>query len=433
MRVRTLAGLGALLVTCSWLALPVAARAGSGGNSPYAPPPAPGAVKRLDRALRKYVHELGRASGAYVVDLSTDLPLFASAPTVPRVPASVEKLYTTSVALLEFGPDATLSTELLGVGSTSPAGVFTGTLYLRGGGDPTFGSAAFDQAYYGTGATVQALVTNLVSAEHLTAIHGRIVGDASYLDAYPSTIESDFAFDPYMEGELSGLAFNRGVLDGGSVPVASPGAYAARELGTAFKAAGVALGRHLRYGSGVTPPTAQPLAAVTSPPMAQLIALTNTPSDNFFAEMLTKDLGARFGAGGTTAAGVSVIRRQLSRRFGLGPQFDDGSGLSRYDHTSPRQVVHLLSDMAGNPYFVDSLAISGETGTLQDEMLHTPAVGRCRAKTGTLFDVASLAGYCRAADGHILAFAFLGNDLGDPASGHAIEASMAVTLVKYRG
>ncbi|MBV9165270.1 MAG: D-alanyl-D-alanine carboxypeptidase [Solirubrobacterales bacterium] len=139
--------------------------------------------------------------------------------------------------------------------------------------------------------------------------------------------------------------------------------------------------------------------------------MTNAPSDNFLAEMLLKNLGAKLGGGGTTAAGAGVVRRAMADKFGLRPRFDDGSGLSRYDSTSPRQVVTLLRRMAGHSVFVHSLAIAGETGTLIDEMRGTSAQGRCRGKTGTLYDVASLAGYCRARDGHTLAFAFLMNRL----------------------
>jgi D-alanyl-D-alanine carboxypeptidase/D-alanyl-D-alanine-endopeptidase (penicillin-binding protein 4) len=390
-------------------------------------------VRTLARALHAGQHKLGRFSGAYVVDLTTGLPLFAIRPDSPRVPASVEKLYTTSTALLEFGPTATLSTELLGRGTESPTGVWSGTLYLRGGGDPTFGTLPFDRAWYGGGATIGALVSALQRIAHLTALQGRIVGDASYFDALPSTIESGFTFDPYMEGSLSALAFNRGLLDGGNAGVANPPVFAAAQLAAALRRAHVKVGKHPRLGAGVTPASAQLLATVQSPPMAQLIALTNTPSDNFFAETLTKDLGARFGGAGTTAAGVAVIKAELSSHFGLAPRFDDGSGLSRDDATTPRQVVSLLAQMADNPDFVNSLAVGGETGTLQHEMVGTPAQGACRGKTGTLIDVASLAGYCQAADGHTLAFAFLANRLGDPELGHQIEASMAVALARYNG
>ena len=88
---------------------------------------------------------------ATCVDLDTGQTLFSQAPNTGRLPASVEKLYTTSTALLRLGPNATFTTSVLGVGSRDPDGVWDGTLYLRGGGDPTFGSVGFDQSWYGTG------------------------------------------------------------------------------------------------------------------------------------------------------------------------------------------------------------------------------------------------------------------------------------------
>jgi serine-type D-Ala-D-Ala carboxypeptidase/endopeptidase (penicillin-binding protein 4) len=150
------------------------------------------------------------------------------------------------------------------------------------------------------------------------------------------------------------------------------------------------------------------------------------------AEMLLKGLGARFGGSGSTAAGAAVVRAQLSQSFGIHPRLDDGSGLSRDDFTTPRQVVILLSDMAQNPDFVNSLAVAGETGTMRYEMRGTVGQGRCRGKTGTFHDVASLVGYCHARDGHTLAFAFLMNSI-DSALGHATEDQMGIALAKYDG
>ena len=60
----------------------------------------------------------------------------------------MQKLYTTSTALLQFGPNGTLTTWC-SASAQMQGGTFTGTLYLRGGGDPTFGSATFDRANYG--------------------------------------------------------------------------------------------------------------------------------------------------------------------------------------------------------------------------------------------------------------------------------------------
>lgn len=184
---------------------------------------------------------------------------------------------------------------------------------------------------------------------------------------------------------------------------------------------------------GDTPKGAHLLAAVNSPHLGKLIQLTNTPSDNFFAEMLLKNLGAELAGAGTTAAGARVVHREVRTVVGINPRFDDGSGLSRHDSTSPRQVVTLLRDLSANAAFVHSLAIAGKTGTLIDEMRGTRAQGNCRGKTGTLYDVASLVGYCTARDGHRLAFAFLMNRLSNPNTGHAIEAKMAVALANYEG
>ncbi len=100
------------------------------------------AQRTLQRALTKSLRQAGRQSGAYVVDLTTGQVLFSQAANTGRLPASVEKIYTTSTALLRLGPTATFTTSILGIGSRDPSGVWDGTLYLRGGGDPTFGSVA---------------------------------------------------------------------------------------------------------------------------------------------------------------------------------------------------------------------------------------------------------------------------------------------------
>ncbi len=93
----------------------------------------------------------------------------------------MEKLYTTSTALLRFGAQARLATTVRGVGAVDGNGVWRGTLYLVGGGDPTFGSAAFDHVAYGAGATVQRLVANLTAATGISRCEGQIVGDESLL------------------------------------------------------------------------------------------------------------------------------------------------------------------------------------------------------------------------------------------------------------
>ncbi|MGH2858074.1 MAG: D-alanyl-D-alanine carboxypeptidase, partial [Solirubrobacteraceae bacterium] len=96
------------------------------------------------------------------------------------------------------------------------------------------------------------------------------------------------------------------------------------------------------------------------------------------------------------------------------------------------QVVTLLRAMAPDQVFTSSLAVAGQTGTLQDEMRGTYAQGRCRGKTGTLHSVSNVAGYCLARDGHSLAFALLMNGI-NPYYAHPIQDRMIVSLARYDG
>jgi D-alanyl-D-alanine carboxypeptidase/D-alanyl-D-alanine-endopeptidase (penicillin-binding protein 4) len=387
----------------------------------------------LTKALQTGIRAAGNASGALVVDLNTGNALFSDRSGVGRLPASVEKLYTTSTALTRFGPNRNLLTKVFGVGALDASGTWHGTLYIRGGGDPTFGSASFDNAYYGTGATMQRLVADLIRQTGIKAVSGNIAGDEGYFDSLRGTAATGYQASSEVEGLLSGLAYDRGYTSSSGTAFQShPALFAAQQFASALRAAHVNVPKRIHISSGVVPAGASLLADVHSPRMATLLRLTNAPSDNFLAEMLLKDLGASFGNGGTSAAGAAVVRAQVASSFGIHPRLDDGSGLSRYDSTSPIQVVTLLERMATNAPFLDSLAVAGETGTLQFEMQRTAAQGKCRGKTGTLSDVSNLVGYCTARDGHTLAFAFLMNSI-DPNSAHPIQDQMAVALAKYSG
>jgi serine-type D-Ala-D-Ala carboxypeptidase/endopeptidase (penicillin-binding protein 4) len=414
-------------------ATPALGQSGGGSVGQSGPPNAGTAAGRaLDGALNRGMRQAGSYSGAYVVDLNTGNVLYQRNANTGRLPASVEKIYTTTTALQRFGPNATLGTSILGVGQLRGT-TYTGTLYLRGGGDPTFGSASFDAANYGTGATVQQLAANFVRATGIRSLEGNIVADETMFDSDRGTPATGNQPSLDVEGDLSALAFDRGWASAsGNTYFPHPAVAAGQQLVSALRSAGVELPRRTSVTAGATPPGATTLASVASPSIATLIALTNGPSDNFFAEMLLKDIGARFGGAGTTAAGARVVQTQMATSFSIHPRLDDGSGLSRYDRTTPVQVVTLLRAMAGNPQFTGSLAVAGETGTLQDEMKGTYAQGRCRGKTGTLHDVSNVVGYCDARDGHMLAFAFLMNGIY-PDYAHPIQDRMGVAVAKYDG
>ena len=400
-------------------------------------PAALGATQQqsLAQTLSSGIQAAGGASAAYVVDLNTGAVLFSSGSEVGHLPASVEKLYTTSTALLRFGPNTTFSTQVLGSGSSS-GGTWHGALVLKGGGDPTFGSYSFDRANYGgRGATIQRLVKNLVRSAGIRSIQGSILADGSIFDSKRGTPATGYRSSTWVEGELDGVAYDRGWLTArGNVFQARPTLFAAQRLLDALRRAGIRVLPGTHVGAGMAPSGSPPLVHVNSPSLATLLFLTNTPSDNYLAETLLKDLGARFGGGGSTAAGAAVVRDELGRVFGIYPTLNDGSGLSRYDSTTALQVVTLLQQMAGNSAFVNSLPVAGETGTLAAVNRGTAAQGRCRGKTGTLNDVANLAGYCQARDGHTLAFAFLSDGISNPNHVHGVvQPTMTTALANYDG
>src|SRR5271154_6605811 len=292
----------------------------------------------------------GPADGAYVYDVTAKQALFSERAGAMRPPASVEKLYTATAALDLMGAPARLDTTVYGVGRLAPGGVWEGSLYLRGGGDPTFGSTSFiDSHYGGIGASVSTLVAQLVRSDAIHRITGSIEGDESYFDSLRGEPSSDYAWDPFLEGTLSALAFNRGESGASRTPPAphAPAAYAAHELWGALKGDGVSIGG--ASGAASTPAGAMQLAQVPSPTVQQLLGLMLPPSDNFFAETLVKDLGARYGGAGTTAAGAAVVSRTIAGMLCIHPQVVDGSGLSEADKTSPYQVADLLVELAPTP------------------------------------------------------------------------------------
>ena len=392
---------------------------------------AAGGLAELQSDLGHQLKLAGPHDGAYVYDLTSKQALFSQRATTLRPPASVEKLYTATAALEQMGPAARLETTVMGVGHLAPGGIWEGNLYLHGGGDPTFGSSSFIHSHYGgVGASVSTLVSQLVRTDGIHHIVGSIEGDESYFDSLRGEPSSGYAFDPFLEGTLSALAFDRGST-GSERGSHAPAAYAARQLRQALTADGVSI--RGASGAATTPPGAVQLAATPSPTVSELLGLMLPPSDNFFAETLLKDMGARYGGAGTTAAGAAVVSTTIASLLGIHPHVLDGSGLSESDRTSPYQVADLLVELAATPagaVLREHMAIAGRTGTLALRMRHTGAAGRCQGKTGTLTRVSNLVGYCQAADGHLLAFAIFTDGIATETA-HIFQDHMAITLADF--
>src|SRR5581483_822635 len=102
-----------------------------------------------------------------------------------------------------------------------------------------------------------------------------------------------------------------------------------------------------------------------------------------------------------------VISAEIAA-YGLHPRIVDGSGLSRADRSSPREVVDLLRDVFHTPvghFLSAALPTVGVNGTVRRIGTKTAAQGRCIAKTGTLNYVTNLAGYCNSRGHQRIAFA----------------------------
>jgi D-alanyl-D-alanine carboxypeptidase/D-alanyl-D-alanine-endopeptidase (penicillin-binding protein 4) len=384
-------------------------------------------VKRLTGQMRF----AGAYSGAYVVNVSGDSPrpVFRWRESTPRILASNTKLFTTTAALERFGTEGTLGTEVLGTGELDAEGVYRGSLYLRGGGDPTFGSRRFATRSYGGGATVEDLAALLRDAG-IRRVTGRVFGDESAFDTLRGGPDSGYAVSVWV-GPLSALSFNRGLFtEGGRGFQANPPAFAAARLDAALEARDVVV--RLKPRAGVTPGSANVLASVDSPPMERLIRLTNKPSDNFFAETLVKDLAHQAGGVGTTARGARIAAR-FAQRLGARPTLVDGSGLSRGNRASPASIVRLLSAMYRRDDFdpfIDSLPIAGSDGTLFDRMRRGRAHRHCHGKTGTLSNVSALSGYCEALSGDTYVYSILMNGVY-PTGARRLQDRMLQAIAKY--
>jgi D-alanyl-D-alanine carboxypeptidase/D-alanyl-D-alanine-endopeptidase (penicillin-binding protein 4) len=342
------------------------------------------------------------------------------------------KLFTTSTVLSRFGPGATIPTKVLASGTIDGHGVLHGSLYLKGGGDPALGTPTFYNRFLGGVGTDLYDLTRQIRSSGLTAVTGRLYADDDVFDRRRGVADSGYATSPYI-GPLSGLSLNSGYTTAAAASFASdPAKVAASTLLSSLRSSGISIPRGTALGDADSTRT-ETIAVVHSPTIDSLVNATDVFSNNFFAEMLIKLLGAEFGGRGSTAAGARVVE-QFARSKGTGVHAVDGSGLTRSNRASPMQVVRLLDAMRASPYgedFVSDLALAGHEGTVASRMHGTAAEGRCRLKTGTLTGVSNLSGYCFNADGHEEIFSILMGSAGDIGFAHTEQDLIAASIAAY--
>jgi D-alanyl-D-alanine carboxypeptidase/D-alanyl-D-alanine-endopeptidase (penicillin-binding protein 4) len=336
---------------------------------------------QLSQALHAK-HVSPSRTGAIVLDLRTGETLFAQNSRLALRPASNEKLATTFTALTALGPSFRIETDVLCDGQQSGT-TWTGDLVLKGYGDPGLSAAQLNK------------LARQVAADGIEHVSGQILGDESWFDTRRTGLGWKPTFYLHESPALSALVVNRGWT--GRYETSKPALMAAELFRSDLRRAGVTVAGDAELG--VASAQAAQLADVESAPLSALLRHMDVYSDNFYAEMLLKEVGAVQGSAGSSAAGVAVERRLLSAA-GVplgGVRMVDGSGLSLLDRWTPLGLSTLLrtmwNDPALRPYVLPALPIAGETGTLEHRMRSGPAHGLVRAKTGTTSNSSALSGF----------------------------------------
>jgi len=423
------------------------------------PPSAPphiwkgGEFQRAISQLAQWVKKNGGTLGAELDDVASGAVLGSAAANTPENPASNQKILTTAAVLRHFGADFRFRTVLCG----ARAGDSVAKLVLRGSGDPSLGSEDLQEL---------AKVLAQSGVRHV----GELLIDQSYFDAHfvPPAFEQQPQEWAAFRAPVSAVSLNRNVttlnvaptepgqparvwfepegfvdvsgtvrtekiertqnvkltlresgtrlaaLVGGAIQPSSPAFHWSRRVedpnllaGYGLKAALAADGIQVSGKIAVGGEAEQSvLAAHDSRPLSEILPELGKDSDNFYAETLLKDLGAKVkGTPGTSANGAAVVLDYLREIEALdaGTRISNGSGLFDANRVSARTLVktllHAYRDPALSRVFVDQLAVGGVDGTLKHRFLAFKKQRSIRAKTGTLDSVIALSGYTFRPDG----------------------------------
>lgn len=407
-----------------------------------------------------------------VKDLKSNKSLYSYRANNSAVPASTMKLVTTATALEMFGPDFRFSTTLEIDGELKD-GVLNGNLIIRGGGDPTLGSAKMgDQDFMNK--WVEA-----VKSAGIQKINGRIIANTSIFDQQvvnPRWIWEDMGnyYAPGIHGisyldntfrlilksgkvgtptgivraepEIAGMSFQNYVMSAsigydnayfygepfsgsrtlfGEIPankdefavkgdIPNPGLLLAQHFHAALLASGLEI-QEFPLVDLFNTKTANVIYTHLSVTLSEIITETNVKSNNHFAEYLFKYLGTKKTIPATNKAAVSAIESFWRQRgLPVDQLFQhDGSGLSPNNAVSAAFFVDLLTYIRKESKYSDafykSLAVSGKSGTLTSFLAKSNLKGKVFAKSGTLAQVKSYAGYVETGS-TTLAFAIIVNN-----------------------
>ena len=418
-------------------------------------PPPPGTVTRVPEP----VNPSGERNPAPApASLALPPPRLAWQPDEPMNPASVMKLVTTYAGLDLLGPGHLWRTRVYALGPIRQ-GVLQGDLLIQGGGDPKLvlerlhdllraiqdkgvrrieGDILLDNSIFRLPAHDAAAFDDDPLRPYNAGPDGLLVNFKALVFRFvpePGGRRVRIETEPPMAGvaipaevpATGGACGNwrarlaadfsqpAQIVFAGRYPVScgeqswgiaypDPARYAPRVIDAMWRAAGGQLSGQVRWAD--RPVSGQLLLTGMSLPLALIIADINKFSNNVMAQQLFLTLSARDGRA-SFAESRNLLRRWWRERFGLRdtPVVENGSGLSRSERATAASLAALLQQVAGHPdgaAFEHSLSIAGVDGTTRRMAERNPrsdAIGNARLKTGTLRDVAAVAGYAYGLSG----------------------------------
>ena len=341
--------------------------------------------------------------GFMIYDLTADSVLYQYNHRHTLRPASNMKLVTAIAALDRLGDKHQLRTSLYYTGVRDSC-TLRGDLYCVGGMDPLFDADDLEAFVEG------------VRRLGIDTIRGRIVADKTMKDA--DLLGWGWCWDddnPVLSPLLIGRKDNF-----------------TERFAQALRKAGMTV--DVQLSEGRLPAGATYMVACVHN-IGNVLPKMMKDSDNLYAESLFYQLAATSGARPASAKHARQVITKLIEKLGLPSSayhIADGSGLSLYNYLSPELEVALLryawsKESIRKPLYV-SLPIAGRDGTLSKRMKRTVAEGNVHAKTGTLKGVTTLAGYCTAANGHMLCFAIMNQGVLKTSNGRDFQDRLCILM-----
>jgi D-alanyl-D-alanine carboxypeptidase/D-alanyl-D-alanine-endopeptidase (penicillin-binding protein 4) len=171
------------------------------------------------------------------------------------------------------------------------------------------------------------------------------------------------------------------------------------------------LHKPVKYIRKKLPPNAQTIYSVPTDSVYKHMLL---PSDNFIAEQLLLVVAAQLAHPLNTTWVIHKMEHTYLKGIPDPPQWFDGSGLSRYDLFTPRDMIwilrHIRAEFSDDKQLFELLPAGGKTGTLHTWL--APREGDqpyVFAKTGTLKNNHCLTGFIKTKTGRVLLFSFMNN------------------------